>query len=112
MLDSFICFDDQLKRIGIKLIIKSNSIFNVIAERGEPMILKMSLCKDAAWMTLTLKSQIKYYLVYSMNTLRLALLPLVPSIKISKSDREIHALIKKNKTNNNFYILAKIPCRH
>ena len=55
----------------------------------------------------------KYHIdVKSLGKLTLALLPLVPSINMSTSDRKIHALIKKNKTNNNFYILAEIPCRH
>ena len=55
----------------------------------------------------------KYHIdVKALGKLTLALLPLVPPIHTSIHDRKVHALIKKNKTNNNFYILAEIPCRH
>jgi hypothetical protein len=50
--------------------------------------------------------------VKELGTLTLALLPFVPPINTSIHDRKVHALIKKNNTNNNFYILAEIPFIH
>lgn len=47
--------------------------------------------------------------VKELGTLTLALLPLVPPINTSINNRKIHALIKKNTNNNNFYVLAEIP---
>ena len=47
--------------------------------------------------------------VKELGTLTLALLPLVPPIHTSIHDRKVHALIKKNTNNNNFYVLAEIP---
>ena len=47
--------------------------------------------------------------VKELGTLTLALLPLVPPINTSIDNHKIHALIKKNTNNNNFYVLAEIP---
>ena len=47
--------------------------------------------------------------VKALSKLTLALLPLVPPIHTSIHDCKVHALIKKNTLNNNFYVLAEIP---
>ncbi|MCD9538978.1 hypothetical protein [Photobacterium carnosum] len=50
--------------------------------------------------------------VKTLGKLALALLPLVPPIQTSIHQCKVHVFIKKNDTNNNFYILAEMPYQY